>query len=57
MMVAQQESVGLATGAKGIGLIAGPTKTRNVPTLAEAGIDKHPVDRARRADHLGGNRG
>jgi hypothetical protein len=48
LMQAQRETVGLATGAKGIGPIAGPTATRNLPTLAEAGIDKHLADRARK---------
>lgn len=54
MMVAQRETVGLATGAKGnpggqgakvVRVDDGPAQ---IPTLAEAGIDKHLADRARK---------
>jgi hypothetical protein len=50
LMAAQKETVGLATGAKGIGPIAGLNLTRNQDapaTLAEAGIDKNLAHRAR----------
>jgi phage N-6-adenine-methyltransferase len=48
-MIDEKRAAGLLnTGAKGVGPIAGPLATRK-PTLAEAGIDKHLADRARKA--------
>jgi phage N-6-adenine-methyltransferase len=48
-MIGEKRAAGLLnTGAKGVGPIAGPLATRN-PTLADAGIDKHLADRARKA--------
>ena len=54
----QKETVGLATGTKGQlrgrnssgGSVVDPPE--NTPTLAEAGIDKHLADSARRAEKL-----
>jgi hypothetical protein len=50
LMAAQGETIGKATGAKGIGTSAGYDQTRTQdapPTLAEAGIDKGLAHRAR----------
>ena len=50
LMAAQGETVGRATGAKGIGTSAGYDATRTLeapPTLDEAGIDKNLAHRAR----------
>jgi hypothetical protein len=50
LMAAQSETIGKATGAKGIGTSAGYNQTRTQdapPTLAEAGIDKGLAHRAR----------
>jgi hypothetical protein len=49
MMAEQRETVGLASGARGIGPIAGPNRTHNdKASLSSAGIDKHLADRARK---------
>jgi hypothetical protein len=46
LIAAQRESVGLNVGSR----LVGPSRTRQdeKPTLAEAGIDKHLADRARK---------
>jgi phage N-6-adenine-methyltransferase len=46
LMASQRETVGLNTGSR----LVGPSSTRqdDKPTLAEAGIDKHLADRARK---------
>lgn len=43
LMAAQKESVGLNTGAKGVG---NKVRVDEKPTLAEAGIDKKPFPEA-----------
>lgn len=48
MIRQQKETVGLATGAKGVGPNAVPERYRNKPTLAEAGIDKKLSARAQK---------
>ena len=47
MLSEQKETVGLNTGAKGIGTSAVPTENRT-PTLADAGTDKKFSSRAQK---------
>ena len=48
LIKAQKETVGLATGARGIGPIAVLEQYRNQPTLSEAGISKNLSSRAQK---------